>query len=516
MSSISSLKTWLTLTLLLAAASAEAAPVVNAASCEQAAVQTALNAIAADGTTVQVPAGNCTWTGPVDLSTKFSFVLQGKSTVTASDAHGNPSAFMDATTITDGQSVMQGPAILSISLTGSASQVVRMTGISFHGGPLEYNGDIVFDGNTGQIRIDHNHFINESDLALSTYEPMTGVVDHNLFDVPGGNVWNGVRIYNTGGAGYGDTPWTQAPGYGTANFIFLENNTFNNGFMNDCEDGGTFVARYNTFNVTVANQNIGIQGHATGSQPRGRGCRTAEVYGNWVGGGGGTIQYSVGFLTSGSAMWWGNTIANADFDLALVEDREGDNYGETAAPNGWGYCGNAQTGSLSGFDGNTSSSGYPCIDQVGRGKGDSISGYWPNVQDDTQPGVYTGVWPHQAVEPVYVWSESFTGSHLVNTSSKQDNIQANRDYYATVANFNGTSGTGAGTFASRPTTCTAGPGGDTPGVGYWATDKDTLYVCTATNTWTAYYMPYTYPHPLVSGTVSAPPAAPTGLTAVVH
>jgi hypothetical protein len=32
-----------------------------------------------------------------------------------------------------------------------------------------------------------------------------------------------------------------------------------------------------------------------------------------------------------------------------------------------------------------------------------------------------------------------------------------------------------------------------------------LYKCTATNTWTSYYTPYTYPHPLVT-TLPAPAA----------
>lgn len=68
-------------------------------------------------------------------------------------------------------------------------------------------------------------------------------------------------------------------------------------------------------------------------------------------------------------------------------------------------------------------------------------------------------------------------------------------------------GVGCGTLASRPATCTTG-------VGYWATNQScsdltglvgkspttpisgTLYKCTATDTWTSYYTPYTYPHPL--------------------
>ena len=83
-------------------------------------------------------------------------------------------------------------------------------------------------------------------------------------------------------------------------------------------------------------------------------------------------------------------------------------------------------------------------------------------------------------------------------------IVANRDYYLETGSFNGTTGMGVGTIGSRPSTCTAG-------VAYWATDEGSwrsgypsssgrLYKATATNTWTLYYTPYTYPHPLRSST----------------
>ena len=74
------------------------------------------------------------------------------------------------------------------------------------------------------------------------------------------------------------------------------------------------------------------------------------------------------------------------------------------------------------------------------------------------------------------------------------------------------------------TTCTTG-------VGYWATPQSTtdlagmtgvnpampisgtLYKCTAPNTWTAFYTPLAYPHPLRSGegADALPPAAVRGL-----
>jgi hypothetical protein len=104
-------------------------------------------------------------------------------------------------------------------------------------------------------------------------------------------------------------------------------------------------------------------------------------------------------------------------------------------------------------------------------------------------------------------------------------LTENVDYYeqfGTFGNpgsFNGTTGVGQGLLSARPSTCTAGPGGNTPGVGYWATDTNTLYVCNPTNTWTTYYKPYTYPHPLTQsslGTTAAAPAPPVGLVANVQ
>lgn len=87
-----------------------------------------------------------------------------------------------------------------------------------------------------------------------------------------------------------------------------------------------------------------------------------------------------------------------------------------------------------------------------------------------------------------------------------DVLQPDREYFNQVGGaqvsssspFDGTTGTGFGTLANRPITCTQG-------VGYWATDQGSwntsgsggqgkLYTCGASNNWLVKYGPYTYPH----------------------
>jgi hypothetical protein len=146
------------------------------------------------------------------------------------------------------------------------------------------------------------------------------------------------------------------------------------------------------------------------------------------------------------------------------------------------------------------------LDQIGRGKCDLLAQTPPinTVTGGTD-------WPHQALEPTYGWLNTMSGStagSVVKVGSDYPTVQEDRDYYNQNTSFNGTVGVGAGTLASRPATCT-------PGVAYWATDQGEwdsthsgadgqLYQCTATNTWTLYYKPFLYPHPLVSGAPAAP------------
>lgn len=361
-----------------------------------------------------------------------------------------------------GNTVISGTLIPLILYTPSAANAVnnypfRLSGFSFN---LSGTGEaLILSSNESltlqtNIRIDHNYFYNSTTPAGGINNlGLRGVIDHNTFDTFSS------PIRSWGDMQSGQFWWDNFPviNYGTAENMYIEDNIFTNlgGYMlSDSDTGGRFVFRYNTISVNQGMYPLlDIHGGSAGSNPL-WGAFGGEVYGNLINSGG----YS------------GSLISQRGGKLLL--------FNNSAA--GWG---------INVYDNN----GCPPSDHYN----DQLinNSYYFNNRNNS------------------------TGAPSI-ASITADNcgyISQNVDFWQDASPFNGTVGVGCGTQANLPAACTTG-------VGYWATNQScsnisgqvgtspsspasgTLYVCTSTNTWSAYYTPYTYPHPLTNGILLSPPS----------
>ena len=511
--------------LLLSAAGASAAT-ITAASCSASNVQAAMNSASA-GDTVQIPAGTCNWSTNVSWNAPANVTVRGAGSTTSVGGG-------DLTVLVD--NIAGGSPLLSIST--NASGTFRLCCITIRGGTgsIKESGIVQFIGMSRQFRMDHSHIDRPNGKMAYFGGRIKGVLDNNIFDYTNAISW--LHIVN-GDIGtqtdHGDVPWSEPTGFGGSDFLFLEDNQFNGTFASpapplgtatDCHTGGKYVLRYNT----GVNVNFG-QTHPTGHAGDDRGCRAHELYGNVATS---TVNpqtsepnFAFEYNNSGPALLWGNIVGGVYKNILYMNIcRQDSDCGYHPPYGGWNVCG---SGSV--WDKNALSNGYPCIDMPGRGQGDLLTGTFPS-KINSALGV--AGWPRQALEPIYEWlttgdTVSGWGGGWVNNGAGPQAVQ-NRDFYLhhnnTSCNAGAgscTAGVGVGTLAQRPANCTTGSeaGG---GVAWWATDQGgnwhttngtandgALYKCTSTNTWTLYYNPYTYPHPLRQGQTVSSPAPPTNL-----
>ncbi len=449
------------------------AATVNSTSCSAAAVQSAINA-ASSGDTVQVPAGTCAWGGTtVAIASGLHITLKGSG--------------IDATFI----SSTPGTSAINVAFGRS-----RITGFTWECGKVQIDGE--------NWRIDHNKFTcssaQEGILVRGNRKTASpkGIIDHNTFfnqrvvvlDYPG------VNLSELQGSNH----WSAAVRFGTDEAVYVEDNTFRfTQFLNaiDCNYSGRYVFRFNDV------QDVYLEAHST--QAFNRACRKWEIYKN-------TIRqvdrsmYFIMFLRGGAGISFANTATGT---FGVGPNVVINNIRSCRDPgSGVGKC----TGTAA-WDGNGSGqSGWLCRDQIGAGQD---AGPWT----ETAP-------PAQSTLSAYFFLNTLNGGNMgvsvlagepcPGGDFNSTHLQANRDYFTYTPSFTGATGVGSGPLANRPTTCTTG-------AGYWATDQGTwnrkqaspsgqLYRCTVPNTWSLYYVPYAYPHPLSEdGSSTTGPAAPTNL-----
>lgn len=487
---------------------------------------------ASDGAVISFASGAYTWGGtPFYIDNAKGVTLQG--------------AGIDQSIVT-----IESPGSVCCSngqLSGTNTKSYRVTGFTFQNAPTDTTV-FFWAGTAGSkvtnVRMDHNKFLDFGISALAILygvsssggtlgSEVTGLVDHNEFYGTTTN-FMAFKVLGRGVTDFSALPYT-ATVRGTINNSFFEDNHVemveNHAFSSPCLDvwsGAGLVSRFNYWRNCLTDFhgsthqggpiNVEFYGnvHVRDSGINSQGANAEEGYRVWNHHG------------AWEAYTWGNTVQHLrtihSQAISLLHYRSADQveaFGATVIPPG--RCDGFQAN-----DGNTiprtTYYGYPCWGQPGRAPSSSpVWGtlaplyVWKNVDSSTGNKIDMGIFdPFTVDKPPQISNHVVEGRDMYNAVSKDANSCVTPG--TTCAPFDGTTGMGYGTLDNRPNTCThtTSPDGDNGGgVAYFATDQGSwntsssnpygvnvagadgvLYRCSATNTWTVHYTPYTYPHPL--------------------
>jgi hypothetical protein len=471
------LLTSLLLSVMLCFAAPIQAADINATSCSQRDVQSVVNT-AVNGDRVLVPPGTCTWSSGVAIPPTKGITLQGAG------------EGADGTTI-----VYNAPGSdLIFAQIGAGNAVTRITNFKFDGNSLgtgSQQGIVTIDATANALdsfRVDHITLVNPGGngvrgiMVWAHTRDFSGLIDHFTCVKRTSKPVQCVAVDGESGIN-NRTSFSRPLSLGTNHAVYIEDSIFDyagadpaDGAL-DAYNGARYVFRHNTLIHTW----LGHHGFDTGEM----GVGGFEIYGNTsVNNDPGTLSFWMGWFRSGVGVIFDNTATGNMGGIALTNYR--------SCPGTWALC----DGTFAGGDENQpAQQGYACLDQVGHQFTQALNGV------NTLYGLYS-------------WNNSKNGNPedagIANTCARLSlHLQYDRDVYTSVAGGGpgkGTSGVGRGTLAQRPASCVQEAG--TAGPGYFATDTNTLYKCQG-GSWTSYYTPYTYPHPL-AGSGSAL-NGPTGL-----
>jgi hypothetical protein len=360
---------------------APAANIIQAASCAQEHVQTAIDA-AIDGDFVLVPAGACTWT---TLSANTPAVSMAAKAITLQGAG------IGETVITDGTGTAWNTYLIRVD--GAEGKPFRITGFTFT--EVNLPAAIYITGACKDFRIDHCRIENPTafSTAINPSGYTYGVIDHCAF------LNLRVLVRNDGG-----DAWQRPLTLGTANAVYVEDCSFDATVhcnTVDASNGARYVFRHNSVN------NSYVEAHTCNNAGM-RGTFSYEIYENTFSG----SQFTPFLLRAGTGVVFSNTISgNFQNSHIRIDNRRSC---ENPCPEEWGMC-----DGTSAVDGNTPGMlGYPCLDQIGR---------------STDSGFATA----QALEPLYEWNnwDAYRGTDVdiilnpAMCATMTHHIQEGRDYH---------------------------------------------------------------------------------------
>ena len=309
---------------------------VVAASCSLTDVSTAV-ALAADGDTVQIPAGSCTWTNPTPGSPALQIddrrlVLRG-----AGEA---------LTTIGDDGGLTFGDTLIVFG--GATRAPARVTGITFRRSRAEEGAAhlIAFFGGRENWRVDHCTFEMESIHGfVHTDGPRSGLVDHVT-------VRGRAHVWAYGSFADVDARWREPLALGTRSATYVEDSSFDDRLDSGHHTTGAvyadFAARLVFRRNAVRDAPLGFQGPTLT-----RGSFSYEIYENTFVAE--TSSWTWLELGGGAGVVWGNR-ASGGWARFVVLD-----YVRSCEARVDGLC-----DGTSPLDGNLEPDGYPCRDQHGR------------------------------------------------------------------------------------------------------------------------------------------------------
>lgn len=401
-------------------------------------------ALASGGDTVNVPSGSANWATTLELTVGINLIGAGIGSTVITNTNGGSPDYL----------ITYNPSDYD------ANDPFRLSGFTFDANAhkvLQLGDDTSapFTLQT-KIRIDNNKFTNGTETSqkgqyIYNRGSLYGVVENNVFEK------SNYPIAHTNG-GIADDWWDDSPQniftHGSAYYFYYEDNIFDyteasgEPTITDGEWSARYVFRYNTITVGEAAYAL-FDLH--GEQPTAdmASCFGAELYGNQI--------------THGANM------------VVFLAQRSG----QTLV-----FLNNA-TGSATSYIKAYTSAACQCPADYADLKVTHNS-YWFRNRANL-----TGSF----------WSPTCQGG--LDCAGLEDIPTLGRDVFSDESS----PGISAGTLANIPGTCSVGQG-------YWATNQSTsdltgmvgaspatpisgtLYRCLATNVWTEYYTPYTYPHPL--------------------